>query len=78
MALPVAIPPEFLPDDNQYPPFVITPEQRQRFDLCFALTRLIAQRDDPVFCRQLYFSDLATGDLEASAEGEPGQQKFRF
>jgi hypothetical protein len=30
--------------------------------LCFAMTRAICQRDDSVFCRELYFGDLPTDD----------------
>lgn len=57
------IPEDQKPNAIQYPPFVTTEEQRDRYDVCFALTRMIAQNDDPVFCRQLYFSDMPTGDL---------------
>lgn len=58
------LPENLKPTEDQYPPFVNTRDERARFDLCFALTRLIAQRDDPVFCRQLYSSDMPTGDLQ--------------
>ena len=55
---------QLLPHRDQVPSFVNTDDDLRRFELCFAVTRLIAQRDDPIFCRQLYASDFDTGDLE--------------
>jgi hypothetical protein len=70
----VEIPPELLPHPSQVPPVVKTDADRQRFDLCFALTRLLTGRDDPIFTRQLYFSDTPTGDLAGLPEPDPDEQ----
>lgn len=62
------IPAGLLPDPSQVPPSVKTPEDLKRFQLCFAIGRMIAGRDDPLFVRELYASDIATGDLGAIDE----------
>jgi hypothetical protein len=60
MTEPYVIPPEFEPDPAQIPAYA---KDVDRFRICFAITLQIAQRVDPLFCRQLYFSDeLATGE----------------
>jgi hypothetical protein len=41
-----------------------TPAALERWNLCFAITRAAAQRDDSVFARQLYFGDLATDGVD--------------
>jgi len=51
------IPENLLPYEGQVPVYVQTDEQRQRFNLCFAIGRLICQRDDPIFVRQLYLDE---------------------
>ena len=57
------IPPEFEPHPAQILGYV---KDLDRFRLCFAMTRLIAQRDDPLFCKQLYDD----GGFVTCAEGE--------
>jgi len=58
---PFEIPPEYEPRPEQYPPWAADPE---RFRVCFAITMLVAQRYDPIFCKQLYDSDeIATDDV---------------
>lgn len=61
------IPLELEPHTAQVPAFVTTDDELARFKLCFAITRLVAQRDDPSFCRQLYFGSLPTGDADDEA-----------
>lgn len=53
------IPPEYEPRDEQIPPYA---HDIGRFRIVFALTRLIAQRDDPIFTKQLYDDDRITTD----------------
>jgi hypothetical protein len=61
------IPPEYEPRDGQIPRWATDME---RFRICFAITRLIAQRDDPIFCKQLYDDDrVVTDDVDIA---EPG------
>jgi hypothetical protein len=62
------IPPELMPLPSQYPPFVTNDEQKRRWELCFAITRIVAQHDDPIFARQLFFSDFATDQAEFPTE----------
>lgn len=64
------IPPDFEPHDAQIPSWATDVE---RFRICFALTRLIAERDDPIFCRELYFGEIPTGDRLA----EPAHKRAR-
>ena len=59
------IPPEYAPHPAQVPRWVTDDEQRRRFDLCFAITRAVCQRDDPIFVRELFHGDLPTDDLDA-------------
>ncbi len=66
MADESTIPPEYAPDPNQIPAYVHTPDDLERFKWCFAITRLVAGRDDPVFCAELFNSDMPTSDLTAS------------
>lgn len=60
------IPPEYEPHPDQIPAFVMTDADLERWRLCFAITRAVAQRDDPVFARELYFGDLPTDVLMAT------------
>jgi hypothetical protein len=61
------IPPEYEPRGEQIPRWATDVE---RFRICFAITRLIAQRDDPIFCKQLYDDDrVVTDDVDIA---EPG------
>ena len=54
------LPPQFEPRPSQYPPWAT---DAQRFRVCFALTMLIAERFDPIFCKSLYDDPrLLTGD----------------
>lgn len=54
------IPLEFEPHPAQIPPYV---KDLDRFRICFAITLRIAERYDPIFCRQLYYSDeIVTGE----------------
>lgn len=55
------------PHPDQIPSFITNDEQLRRWKLCWGITRAIAQRDDPVFCRQLYNGDLPTDDLVETA-----------
>jgi len=55
------------PHPDQVPSFVADAEQYRRFVICFSITRAVAQRDDVLFCRELYFSDMPTGDIEVPA-----------
>lgn len=58
---PYQIPPEFEPNPAQIPPWAT---DIGRFRVCYALTLLIAERYDPIFCKQLYDSDdLSTDDV---------------
>lgn len=59
MAETYQIPPEYEPRIEQIPPYA---HDVGRFRICFAITRLVAQRDDPIFCKQLYDSDEITTD----------------
>ena len=51
------IPAEFQPHRDQIPAWAT---DDARFRLCFAITRAVAQRDDPLFCKQLYDGDIPT------------------
>jgi hypothetical protein len=63
------IPPEYEPREEQIPPYA---HDIGRFRVCFALTRLIAQRDDPIFCKQLYDDPrLTTDDVELAEPQGP-------
>lgn len=56
------IPPEYEPRPEQIPSWA---HDVARFRVCFAITRLVAQRDDAIFCKQLYDSDeITTDDVE--------------
>jgi len=48
---PYQIPPGFEPDASQVP---IWAADIDRFRVCYAVTMLVAQRFDQVFCKQLY------------------------
>ena len=61
------IPPEYEPRPEQIPPWA---QDVARFRICFAITRLVAQRDDPIYCEQLYDSDEINTD-EPLAEPKP-------
>jgi hypothetical protein len=63
----VEIPPEFAPAPGQIPSWINTDAQRQRFLLCFAIGRVICQRDDPVFVRELYEGDIPTDEPDVAA-----------
>jgi hypothetical protein len=57
---PYEIPPAFEPDASEIP---VWADDRDRFRICYALTLLIAQRYDPIFCKQLYDDPrMLTGD----------------
>lgn len=56
---PFQIPPEYEPRIEQIPPYA---QDVGRFRICFALTRLIAERDDAIFCKQLYDDPRLTTD----------------
>jgi hypothetical protein len=71
---PKEIPPELLPNSGQKPPGVKTEEQRLRFNLCFAITRLVLGSDMVLFCRELYASDLPTGSLSCLGRDQDGQE----
>lgn len=51
-----------VPHPDQVPAFVTNREELRRWKLVFGITRAICQRDDPVFARQLFFSDMPTDD----------------
>jgi hypothetical protein len=71
----VSIPRELLPHPAQVPPDIKADADRlQRFELCFAIGRMICQRDDPAFVRQLFASDVPTGDLEQTPAASAGDQ----
>ena len=54
----VEIPDGYKPHRDQIPPYAT---DLRRFELCFAISRAITQRDfDPIFVRELYHGDLAT------------------
>jgi hypothetical protein len=58
---PYQIPPEYEPDPAQIPRWA---EDVDRFRISYAITLLIAQRYDPMFCKQLYDSDeMVSGDV---------------
>jgi hypothetical protein len=49
-------------DPDQIPPTITTVEQLQRWRVCAGITMRVAGRLDPLFCYQLYESDLPTDD----------------
>jgi hypothetical protein len=51
MADPYVIPPEYEPQPEQIPPYA---HDSDRFRVCFAMTMLVAQRYDPIYCKSLY------------------------
>lgn len=53
------IPPGYEPHPTQIPAWAT---DMDRFRICFAITALVAQRYDPIYCRSLYDSD----DLDTS------------
>ena len=54
------VPPDYMPQPAQIPPFVRTPEQLRRWSVCFALTRQHVGFDSPTFARALYHSTIPT------------------
>lgn len=64
------------PEDVQYPPYVVTDENRRRWDACIELADAMFQGLDPgqqreqawSAARVFYFSDAPTGD---ESEREP-------
>jgi hypothetical protein len=56
------IPAEYEPNDAQIPPYAT---DIGRFRICFAITRLVAQRDDPIYTKSLYDDKrLVTDDVD--------------
>lgn len=55
------------PHPDQVPAFVKNDDDLRRFKIVFGITRAVCQRDDPVFARQLFFSDIPTDDVAATA-----------
>lgn len=53
--------------DTDYPDFVTTDAERYRYRVCAGITLMIAGKLDPVWCRQLYFSDVETGSGPSDA-----------
>lgn len=63
----VAIPAELQPHAMQIPSWVTSDAELRRFKLCFAIGRLVCQRDDPRFVRQLYRGSIPTDVMEQDA-----------
>jgi len=66
------IPPEYEPHISQIPGWATDVD---RFRICFATTRQIAQRDDPLFTKQLYDGDIDTGEQIAPSP-DPAVRKL--
>ena len=56
----VGIPNDFLPQPEQIPPYVQTPEELRRWSACFAVTRRTLGYDSPYFARELYHGSIPT------------------
>lgn len=71
---PYQIPPGFEPDESQIPAWAA--DDIDRFRVCYAMTMLIAQRFDQVFCKQLYDNpDFITDDIPlADPKREPAHE----
>jgi hypothetical protein len=65
------IPPDLLPESGQIPFWIDKDADRERFKLVFAITRRFLGRDDPVFTRELFASDMPTGDLSSLPDSDP-------
>jgi len=58
---PYEIPPGFEPGESQIPGWA---KDVDRFRVCYAITLLVAQRYDPIYCKQLYDEpSLVTNDV---------------
>jgi len=68
------IPPEYEPNPAQIP---VWATDLDRFRICFAMTRAIAHRDDPVFTKQLYDGDIDTGDALAPPHPDTDAGRLR-
>jgi hypothetical protein len=65
----VEIPEQFQPHPDQIPRTLTTPEEIERWKLCFAVGRLITRRDDLQFVGELYDSDIPTGNMAEKVNG---------
>lgn len=65
---PFQIPPGFEPRDEQIPAWA---HDIERFRICFAITMLVAQHYDPVYCKSLYDDERIVTDDVPLAEPLP-------